>query len=132
MLLERSDLSPAALQVALYPCQLGLRSPIPMVAIVVGALHKRLKLAPQESQPWVPVYATYSILELTGVNRSLDLLLGQSELPAGRLVAQRCTLPAPILFHGRAASSPHRLGLQRNALPTDVRFVDVSPGVRVT
>lgn len=88
VLLKRADRSPEPLQLALDPCELGHRSPMPMVAIVVGALHERLKLAPEEPQPWIPVNDTDSILELTRVNRSLDLALGQSELLAGRLVSQ--------------------------------------------
>ena len=99
MLLERSDLSPEALQVTLDLHELGLRSAMAMVTIVVGALHERLQLAPEEPQPWIPVNDTDSILKLTGINRCLDLALGQPELLAGRLVAQRCALPAPLLFH---------------------------------
>ena len=75
--LERSDLSPEPLQVTLDLHELGLRSAMAMVTIVVGALHERLQLAPEEPQPWIPLNDTDSILKLTGINRCLDLALGQ-------------------------------------------------------
>lgn len=45
-------------------------------------------LAPQEPQPWIPVNDTDSELRLARVNRSLDLVLGQSELRARGLGPQ--------------------------------------------
>ena len=88
-----------------------------MVPIVVGAVHELLDLAPQEPQPGIAVDDADSVLKLTGVDRRDDLVLGQPELLACCLVAERCALPAPLFLHGACPSVKglHRAA-KRNAL----------------
>ena len=81
-LIERGDLSPEPLQVALDPYKLGLRSPTPMVEIVVRALHERLKLAPEEPQPWIPVNHTDSILGPASIAASISSCVSPNSLRA--------------------------------------------------
>lgn len=108
LLLQRSDLGSEVLQLPVDTCKLGLRSPAPMVAIVVRGLHEPLNFMPQEPQPWVPVNDPDPVLELTRVNRCFDLVLGQSKLLASGLVAQRRALSAPLFFHGLAPFARRR------------------------
>ena len=130
MLLESGDLSPEPPQVALDQSELGLRSPMPIVAIV-GALHKRLKLAPEEPQPWIPVNDTDSILELTRVNRSLDLVLCQPELLTTRAVLSLSVAPFRRQSSSTGCSLPALLAC--NITPPDrcpIRCVHICRGSR--
>jgi hypothetical protein len=61
VLLQRSDLSSELLQVAVDPRQFGPRAPLPMVPIVVGAVHWLLDLAPQEPEPGIAVNEADSV-----------------------------------------------------------------------
>ena len=134
LLLQRSDLSSELLQVAVDPRQLGPRAPLAMVPIVVGAVHELLDLAPQEPQPGIAVDDADSVLKLTGVDRRDDLVLGQPELLACCLVAERCALPAPLFLHGARPSISRGLhrAAKRNAIwpMSDSGHVSPAPGVR--
>ena len=92
VLLQRSDLGSELLQVAVDPRQLGSRPPLPMVPIAIGLCMSSSRLAPQEPRPGIAVDDADSVLKLTGVDRRDDLVLGQPELLACGLVAERRAL----------------------------------------
>jgi hypothetical protein len=63
---------------------------------VVTLLLECLDFAAEQSQPRVPVHRGLSVLQRARVYRVVDLVLGQPELLAGGLVAQRCALALPF------------------------------------
>ena len=97
MLLKNSDLSPQLLQVTVHARQFRLCPALLVLAVVVGAVHEVLEFAPKKPQPRVAVDHAYSVLKLTSVDRSDDLVLSEAEFLTSVLIAECCALAAPLL-----------------------------------
>src|SRR5260370_8483738 len=106
LLLEFGQIGPQAPDLAVDARQLGPGLLFADVHVAGPGPGEALALAAEQSQPRVPVYIGLPVLQRARVDRAVDLVLGQPELLAGGLVAQRCRLrPARAGPSGRAASN---------------------------
>lgn len=107
VLFQRSKLRSELLQVAVDPRRLGPRAPLPMVAIVVGAVHQLLDLAPQEPNPGIAVNDANSVSRPASIAATIS-----SWVSANSLRAVLSLSVAPFRFH--SSSTEHVLPSTRS------------------
>src|ERR1022692_3142929 len=95
-LLQRGQLSPDPLQLAVDARQLGPCLPFPEMPVAVPGLDQALDLPAKEPQPRIPVDRALAVLERTRADGLDDLILGQPELRPSGLIAQRRALAPPV------------------------------------
>src|SRR5260370_14557756 len=96
-LLEFGQLGPQPPDLAVDARQLGPGLLFADVTVAVPGPGEGLDLAAEQSEPRVPVHVRLAVLQRARVDRVVDLVLGQPELLAGGLVAQRRALALPFV-----------------------------------